>query len=943
MEKSLGIVLSLLVLAGGLGAQDARPGRFEQISVEAGLSQSAVLCMLQDRQGFMWFGTMDGLNFFDGYGFLVFKNDPTDPESLVHNSVRALAEDRAGRLWVGTSGGLDLFDREKQVFVHFKAEPEGTGGPLHQNIISLYEDRAGTLWVGSSGGLDRVDFGPAVGERPRFEHFRSDRSDPRTLSFGGAQSFLEDSRGRFWVGSGGGGLNLFDRAQRTFLRIPAEPANPRGLGNGFISFLLEDRRGDIWIGTGYGLHRLIDRPEAEGRPEFEHFRADPVDPQSISHDAVFAGGEDRTGGLWFGTYGGGLMRLDSPPGPGEKPAFVRFAHDPEQAGSLGNDYVLCLRADRSGLLWVGTSGGGLFKLALNRERFVHFQTDPKDPRRFSHNFIFAVCEDRHGIIWLGTREGLAKLDRRQDALPRPVDDPSFPELLRRAAIRAIAEDGAGRLWFGVPGSGVFRFEPRTGTFRRFHRASAGARTLPHNGVMTLLRDRRDRLWLGTTGGGLIRYNEASDGFIVFKNVPGDQNSLAFNDVRAVFEDRDGALWVGTYGGGLERIVWKDAAGNEPVFSHYRYDPANPNSLSSNEVLSLCQTRDGALWIGTYGGGLNRFDWERGLFTCYLERHGLANNTVYGIIEDAAGHLWLSTNNGLSEFDPQAERFRTYNVRDGLQSNEFNGGAFARSPSGEVFFGGINGLNAFRPEEIRRSQDLPPVAITRIETSRRRGRELESRPLLVPPAADAEIRLSYRDAAVGFEFVALDFTNPAKNLYACSLEGFDAGWVQLGGRHRVTYSDLAPGSYTFRVRGSNSDAVWNETGAAVRVVVERPFWQTVWFFGLLALLLAAGTAALLRRRGAARPIEVRNEASLEDVFVKHGISKREQEIIRLILQGKSNAEIEKELFISVHTVKNHIYNIYQKLHVKNRFQIIRLFRDYDEDRRAPGPPSGPAAR
>ncbi|MDH4196536.1 MAG: LuxR C-terminal-related transcriptional regulator [Candidatus Aminicenantes bacterium] len=930
MPRSFCVALGFIVLAGVLGGQDIRTARFEQLSVEAGLSQSAVLCMLQDRQGFMWFGTMDGLNLFDGYAFTVFKNDPKDSASLVHNSVRALVEDQAGRLWVGTSGGLDFFDREKLIFVHFRADPQGSSGPLHQNIMSLYEDRTGVLWVGSSGGLDRVVFNPATGERLTFTHLRSDPADSRTLSSETVQSMLEDSRGRFWVGTGGGGLNLLDRAQGTFLRIPFDPQNPHGLGGRIINFILEDRRGDIWFGTNEGLHKLAADPTAGGFPAFERFRADAADPKSLGHDAVFAGGEDRAGRLWFGTYGGGLFRLDSPPAPGERPSFLRFKNDSELPASLGSDFILCLLADRSGLLWIGTSGGGLFKLALGREKFAHFQTDPKDPRRFAHNFVFAVCEDRSGVVWLGTREGLVKLDRRQGPFLQPVEDPAFPELLRRATVRAIEEDGEGRLWFGIPGSGVFCYDPPTKRFVRYHQASVKATVLPHNGIMAIHRDRRDRLWMGTAGGGLLRYNAATDDFTVFKQDPGDPNTLGFNDVRAIYEDRDGALWVGTYGGGLDRIVWKDTAQSDPIFAHYRYDPANPNTISSDEVLSLCQTRDGLLWIGTYGGGLNRFDWEKGLFTCYLERHGLANNTVYGIIEDAAGHLWLSTNNGLSEFEPRAERFRTYNVRDGLQSNEFNGGAFTRSPSGELFFGGINGFNAFRPDKIRANEDLSPVAITRVETSRRRGGEMESRPLLVPLAAGAEIRLPYRNAVVGFEFVALDFTNPAKNLYACRMEGLDSAWIQLGGRHRVTYSDLAPGSYTFRVRGSNSDAVWNETGAAVRVVVGRPFWRSLWFFGLAGLLLAGGTAALLRRRRKPRRLQVRNEASLEDVCVKYGISKREQEIIRLILQGKSNAEIEKELFISVHTVKNHIYNIYQKLHVKNRYQIIRLFRDYEVD-------------
>ncbi len=931
MKNLICAVLFLVGLAGPAAGQDSRAARFEQLSVEDGLSQSAVLSMIQDRRGFLWVGTMDGLNLFDGYGFTVFKMDPKDQASLVHNSVRALFEDSAGRLWVGTPEGLDIFDREHLTFRHFKADPSGPSGPLHRDILCIYEDRAGVLWVGSSGGLDKVGWPDGPEGPPSFAHYLPDSADPKALSSGSVTSLFEDSRGRFWVGTSGGGLNLFDRARGVAEQVALGPSVRGEPDSRHISFIFEDRGGHVWFGTNYGLYRIAREGENGSPARFERFLNDPSDPASLSHDAVFAGCEDAAGGLWFGTYGGGLCRLASPPAPGERPAFVGYRHDPELAASLGNDFILSLRTDRSGILWVGTSGGGLFKLTLSRERFAHFQAAPENPRRLGHNFLFSVYQDRRGVTWLGSREGLLRLDRRRDPYFRPLAESSFPGVLRRAVVRAIIEDDRGRLWFASHGSGAFRYDPATRRLVRYHRLSRRAGALPHNGIMALHMDKRGRVWLGTAGGGLLRYNEATDDFTVFKNEPQNPNSLAGDDVRVIYEDSEGALWVGVFGAGLNRIVWRDAAGTEPFVSHYRYDPDNSNTLSSNEVLSLCEGRDGSLWIGTRGGGLNRFDWEKGVFTCYLERHGLANNTVYGILEDGAGHLWLSTNNGLSEFDPQTRRFRTHNVRDGLQSNEFNAGAFFRSADGEMFFGGINGLNAFRPDEIRANEYRPPVAVTRVETSRRGGGELVSRPLLVTPDEGLVIRLAYRDAAVGFEFVALDFTSPAKNLYACLMEGLDTEWVQMGNRHRVTYADLAPGSYTFRVRGSNSDGVWNEEDAAVRLIVGRPVWQAPWFLFLAALAAVAGAYGILRARRRARPLPVGNEASLEKTFAKFNISKRERQIIRLVLQGKSNVEIEKELFISVHTVKNHIYNIYQKLGVKNRFQIIRLFRDYDGDR------------
>jgi DNA-binding CsgD family transcriptional regulator len=504
----------------------------------------------------------------------------------------------------------------------------------------------------------------------------------------------------------------------------------------------------------------------------------------------------------------------------------------------------------------------------------------------------------------------------------------MPPFLRDGIVRGIAEDASGALWFCVHGRGLVRYDPATGEFDSFDRRSAEGKRLSGDSVVDICRDSKGRIWAATTGEGLNRFDPASRKFVAYRHSPQDPRSLGSDDVRVVYEDREGVLWIGTYDAGLCRLTWMDVEETLPLFTSFRHRPGDPSSLSSDSVLSLWEDKEGILWIGTLDGGLNRFDRDKEVFRCYLERDGLASNTVYGILEDASGNLWLSTNNGLSEFRPGTGSFRNYDVKDGLQSPEFNSGAHFRSQTGELFFGGINGLNTFEPEKMRKSLYIPPVVITGIRPiSRKNQPASEIRRSSYPDPPD-KLKVSYKDAVLEIGFAALDYSNPAKNRFAYKIEGRDKDWLSLGSTNRFTTPSLPPGDYLFRIKGSNSDGIWNETGAAVMITVIPPFWGTRAFLVILGLMALGSLAAAARLRRRIPASLSGDETGLEPVFLKYGISKREQEIIRLILRGKSNREIEKELFISLSTVKNHIYNIYQKTGVKNRYGLIVLFRSAD---------------
>jgi two-component sensor histidine kinase/ligand-binding sensor domain-containing protein len=882
------------------------PVRFEALSIEQGLSQSSVVAIVQDRKGFLWFGTDNGLNRFDGYDFRVFRNDPSDPDSIGDNKIVTLLEDRRGRLWVGTNyGGLNLFDSGREAFIRARLDLSNPRSLSSNGVSSILEDRNGDIWVGTSGnGLDRLAGGPEGGGPLEFDRFARDPANPSSLGGDYVNALYEDRNGDIWVGLDDGGLNRLVRAGGaegpvSFIHYPAAPGRP---APGQVTAICEDDVGALWVGAVDGLY-LFDR----GNGTFVRFDPDPRDPRRPSHEYIRCLRRDLAGTLWIGTDGGGLNEIVAGRKPGASPIFLKFRHDEEDAYSLPGDAVESVCEDRSGVLWVGLYYGGLGKLVLNDEAgadrekrpFVNYYSRPSDPDGLSGGPVNAILEDRRGALWAGTDGGGLNVAEMPADREDPVKfahfrhDPKNPRSLSDDVVTALFEDSRGDIWVGTFTGGLNRLAGGwDGTtppaFLRYRHDPRDASSLSNDFVMSLFEDSSGTLWVGTIDNGLNRFDPRTGGFGHFQG-SADPESLSDNSIFAILEDSSRSLWIGT-ADGLNRM--DPGTGKITRFIN---DPEDPRSIGGNNIRALLIDRKGSLWIGTDGAGLNRMIPGDGAgaptrFLRYRIKNGLPSDVVFGIREDGQGRLWLSTDAGLSCFDPKRETFRNYSKEDGLQSNEFHRGASFKSRAGEMFFGGYHGFNVFRPESVRDNRIPPQVVIKDFQLFNRsvpigrarRGEFALQRSILETSA----VELGPRENSLSFEYAALHFVSPDRNEYAYKLEGLDKDWNRVGNRRFATYSALPPGSYTFRVKAANGDGVWNDEGASLRVVIRHPFWRLWWFHALVTVLGLGLLAALIRFRtrvaiGRARKLERTVEertAELRTANAQLGASVKEKDIL-----------------------------------------------------------------
>ncbi len=817
--------------------------RFAHLSIEDGLSHGMVLRIVQDDLGFMWFGTADGLNRYDGHTFKVYKSNPDDPGSLRSDSIWALYVDRAGTLWVGTEGGgLSYLDRDTDSFVHYLHDPDDAHSLSNDGVTVIYEDQAGVLWVGTAtGGLNRLDraVGRAVGRADsqaegqgtgQFTHYRHDPDDPQSLSSDGVISLFEDSEGVLWVGTSEG-LNRFDRDAGTFTRYQNDPADPHSLSHNSVWVIHEDQNGALWIGTAGGGLSRFNRAASRETEQFTHYQFDPDDEQSLSNDIVFALHELPGGDFLVGTYGGGLNRFNPQTG-----RSIRYESDRFDPYSLSSNHIRSIYADRSGVLWIGTEGGGINRNDPPYKRFLHYRAVPGDPNSLSHNFITALHEGRDGALWIGTLDGgLNRLDQETGEFTHYRHDPSDPDSLSDDNVTGIYEDHLGVLWAATGDGGLDRLDRASGRFTHYRRDSGDPGSLSTDALYTVYEDRDNRLWIGTNGGGLALFDRETERFTHYRYNPADPHSLSHDRVNAIYEDRVGHLWIGTSGGGVNRFDRETGQ-----FTRYQADMDDPDSLSNDVVFAIHEDQAGNLWIGT-AGGLNRFDPTTETFINYRETDGLPSNLIAGILEDENGNLWLSTGRGLVKMDPRTETIRSYDAGDGLQSAQFQPGAYDKGQDGMMFFGGVNGFNAFHPEEIKDNPFKPPIVLTALYQG---GDKV---PLDQAVETVDAITMRWPNNFFEFEFAALNYVQPKKNQHAYILEGFDRDWNHIGNRHFGRYTNLPGGTYTLRLRGANNDGVWNEEAATLRVTVIPPIWNTTWFRVSAALLALGGAGAFFAVR------------------------------------------------------------------------------------------------
>lgn len=806
--------------------------RFDRLTSNDGLSQNSVNAILQDRRGFMWFGTQDGINVYDGYSYLTYKPVAGDSTTLGGNWVYTLLEDSRGWIWAGTyQGGLSCYRPEEDRFYRYFHEEGKPSTISHNEVRTLLEDDEGRIWIGTfGGGLDRLD--PITGT---IEHLRHDPEDPGSIASDFITSILQDSKGWIWVGTFGGGLDRWDPALGAFHHTVSQGQNTLELTNNHVLSLAEGEDGELWVGTQNGLN-CIDA----SRRVTHAYRHHPDRGDGIADGAVAALLFDHESTLWVGLEGGGLDRFNS-----KKETFDHFRHDPVDPSSIAYDLIWSLFEDRSGGVWIGTNGGGVSRFDRSRNRFNLLRSTPSNPNSLSQNDVRAIFIDDDGILWVGTEMGgLNRVDREHGRVTHYRHDPDNPRSITSDRIRAIHRDKKGRLWIGTRGGGLCLMNERNGTFTRYEEER-----LSDDWVRVIFEDEDGRLYIGTGSSGLDIINLENGTVAHIRRNTGDPTTMNRNIITCIYRDSHHNVWIGTRGGGLSRHSTESGAGEVQTYLHSEDDPS---SLSHNVVLSVQEDLEGTIWIGT-PGGLNRFQPDTQNFTSFYMQDGLPNDVIYGILPDDSGNLWLSTNNGLCKFDPTNITFRNYNANDGLQSNEFNQSAYYRGEDGELFFGGLYGLNSFYPHDIEENTYIPPVEITAINTFDR------TIPYNSAQQGDQTITIPYSKNLLAFEFAALNYTNPEKNEYAYMLEGFDDDWVFSGNRRFVSYTNLNPGRYTFMVRGSNNDGVWNQNGAEVALVITPPWYRT-WWFGILvalfvlSLFLGFNLLQVLTMRKANRQLE-----------------------------------------------------------------------------------------
>ncbi|MCP3963317.1 MAG: response regulator [bacterium] len=831
MRRGFSCLPLLICFFCGASQLDAQPRstRFDRITPSDGLSQSTVVDLLQDRDGFMWFGTQDGLNRYDGSRFTVYRHDPKDPASLPDSSVRALFEDESGDLWVGTEAGGLARKHADDTFTRYRHDPEDPRSLASNRVRAIVRQGSGALWIASyDAGLDLLD--PDSGTA---EHFRREPADPRSLTDDRVRALAVDRLDNLWIGTMGG-LDVFDTSTGGFLHYRHDTANPASLSDGRVLSIAEDRDGVLWVGTYNGLNRF-----SRATSTFERFTHDPADATSLSENRVRTVFEDANGRLWVGTNGG-LNLLDRETG-----SFTRYLHLPTDPATLSGDRVMSIYQDRGGVLWAGTLDAGVNKWNPITWSIPHYKHDSSNPASLAASMVLAFSEDRDDNLWIGTVDhGLDRLDRATGEYEHFRHDPEEPGSLSSDRITALIHDRQAILWVGTAGAGLNRFDTPGGTFSSYRHDPSRPESLGSDAVMSLFEDSLGELWVGTFGAGLSRLDRPNGSFSHFRNDPDDGASLSHDQVSCMAEDPAGRLWAGTFAGGLNRLDR-----SRGTFLRVRHDADRADSLSHDMVTALHVDSSGTLWIGTHGGGLDRLielDPVTGnaSFRNYSARDGLPNPVVWGILSEAGEALWIATNAGLARFDLATESFKSFDTSHGLQSNEFNLGASYQSSSGEMFFGGINGFNAFYPDRVESNDHVPPVALTSLLKFNQPVKLDE------PLHRVEEISLDHRDSVFSFEFAALDYTAPEKNRYAYRLNGLTGGWIDNGHENRVTFTNLDPGSYLLHVKGSNSDGLWNEEELKLRLTIVPPWWRTWWAYTLYALALtisAAGYGQALRRK------------------------------------------------------------------------------------------------
>jgi len=851
-KYTLGILIGFFLFSHSAFSQSSEI-RFKRITTRNGLSQSNVTSVVKDSKGFLWITTRDGLNRYDGNEFKIYRYDPENKNSISSNYLSIVYRDKANRLWVGGNAGLDRYDPRRDNFIHY---------PYKRTIYvkAILHDSKNRIWLGTKSGF--FLFNPVNGTYKEFLH---NSTNPNSLSNDDVNSITEID-GKLWLGTAGGGISIYNPANNSFTNFLYNEKDAKGIPAANVKQIIKDRDGNIWVATEGGGLALFN-PASKS---FHIYKADTFKSNAIGSNHLIALTQTSDGRLWIGSEGEGLSIFNYKTGK-----FSIYKNDPYDTRTIAHNTVRYIYEDEEGTIWLCTNSGGISYLSKEGDKFKQYRAIAFNKNSLSSSLVKCILKDAANNVWVGTETGVDQI--LPDGTFRHYKHSGSHNSLIGDNVNAIAQIGNDEILFGTHDSGLSILNLKTQKFTSFKNDPANPQSLPDNRIYALFVDSKKNIWVGTWTGGLSLFNRSKGTFYTYKNNPNDSKSIASDIVYVIREDKAGNLWLGSDKG----LLFFNRKSNE--FLQYKQEAGNLNSLSNNIVNCLFIDERGIVWIGTAGGGLNYFDPRTKKFSVLREKNGLSNDYVNAIQEGKRNEFWISTNKGLSKYNAVTKQFVTFQNSDGIQSNEFLRDASFKSTDGEMFFGGIMGFNRFYPDSIKYDQTPPKIALTNFYLYNKLVEVSENSFLKEPISEAKEVVLDHDQKFITFEFSALEFSSPSKIQYAYQLEGFDNEWNYIGNSRKATYTNLPSGEYYFKVKASNSDGVWNETGVAVKLIIKPAFYELWWVKVIVVIAIILIAIALDRYR-------LKRIAS-QKLMLERLVKERTEEILK---QKESLELLNKEL-------------------------------------------------